>query len=167
MVQLLHLYMTTGKTVTLTVWIFVGKLMSLLYNTLSRFVMAFLPRSKCHLISSGEIVLNIVFWGGEWRGPKESFNSLPVRPSEWDHVSPLTHFFIFWGSIPPLRMPSLLPPGNISRPLSSSETLELISVGQRHTKMKWLLDLKWATCHCVTDVAQKSRIKVWLATWTQ
>ena len=41
-VQLLHLYMTTGKTIALTKWIFVGKVMSLLINTLFRFVIAFL-----------------------------------------------------------------------------------------------------------------------------
>ena len=46
MVQLLHQYMTTGKTIALTIWTFVGKVMSLLFNTLSRFVIAFLPRSK-------------------------------------------------------------------------------------------------------------------------
>ena len=51
MVQLSHTYMTTGKTVTLTIWTFVGKVMSLLFNTLSRFVIAFLPRSKRLLIS--------------------------------------------------------------------------------------------------------------------
>ena len=43
--------MTTGKTITLTRWIFVGKVMFLLFNMLSRFVIAFLPRSKCLLIS--------------------------------------------------------------------------------------------------------------------
>ena len=43
MVQLSHPYMTTGKTVALTIWIFVGKVMSLLFNMLSRFVIAFLP----------------------------------------------------------------------------------------------------------------------------
>ena len=46
MVQLSHPYMTTGKTVALTIQTFVGKVMSLLFNTLSRFVIAFLPRSK-------------------------------------------------------------------------------------------------------------------------
>ena len=51
MVQLSHLYMTTGKTIALTVWIFVSKVMSLLFNVLSRFVMVFLPRSKRPLIS--------------------------------------------------------------------------------------------------------------------
>ena len=51
MVQLSHLYMTTGKTIALTRQIFVGKIMSLLFNMLSRLVIAFLPRSKCLLIS--------------------------------------------------------------------------------------------------------------------
>ena len=50
-VQLSHPYMTTGKTVVLTRWTFVGKVTSLLFNTLSRFDKAFLPRSKCLLIS--------------------------------------------------------------------------------------------------------------------
>ena len=45
-VQLLHPYMTTGKTIALTLWTIVGKEMSLLFNMLSRFVIAFLPRSK-------------------------------------------------------------------------------------------------------------------------
>ena len=51
MVQRSHPYMTTGKTTTLTRWTFVGKVMSLLFNVLSRFVIASLPRSKCLLIS--------------------------------------------------------------------------------------------------------------------
>ena len=50
-VQFLHPYMTTGKTIALTGWTFVGKVMSLLFNTLPRFVITFLPRSKCLLIS--------------------------------------------------------------------------------------------------------------------
>ena len=45
-VQLSHPYMTTGKTIALTRWTFVGKVMSLLFNILSRLVIAFLPRSK-------------------------------------------------------------------------------------------------------------------------
>ena len=51
MVQLSHPYLTTGKTIALTRWTFVGKVMSLLFNTLSRFIIAFLPRSKRLLIS--------------------------------------------------------------------------------------------------------------------
>ena len=50
-VQLSHLYMTTGKTIALTRWTFVGKVMSLLFNMLSRLVITFFTRSKCLLIS--------------------------------------------------------------------------------------------------------------------
>ena len=51
MVQLSHLFMTTGEITALTVWTFVRKVMSLLFNVLSRCVIAFLPRRKCLLIS--------------------------------------------------------------------------------------------------------------------
>ena len=51
MVQLSHPYMTTGKTIVLTRWTFVGKGMSLFFNKLFKSVIAFLPRSKCLLIS--------------------------------------------------------------------------------------------------------------------
>ena len=51
MIQLSHPYMTTGKTIALTIRTFVSKAISLLFNTLSRFIIAFLPRSKCLLIS--------------------------------------------------------------------------------------------------------------------
>ena len=51
MVQLLHPYVTTGKTIALTKRIFVGKVTSLLFNMLSRLVITFLPRSKCLLIT--------------------------------------------------------------------------------------------------------------------
>ena len=50
-VQHSHPYMTTGIYIALTIWTFVGNIMSLLFNTLFRFVIAFLPRSKCCLIS--------------------------------------------------------------------------------------------------------------------
>ena len=50
-VQLSHPYMTTGKTIALTRWTFVGKVMSLLFNMLSRLVITFLPRRKRLLIS--------------------------------------------------------------------------------------------------------------------
>ena len=51
MIQLSYPYMTTGKTLALIRWTFVGKVMSLLFHTPSRFVIAFLPRSKRLLIS--------------------------------------------------------------------------------------------------------------------
>ena len=50
-VQLSHPYMTIGKTIALTTWTFVDKVMSLIFNMLSRLVITFLPRSKCLLIS--------------------------------------------------------------------------------------------------------------------
>ena len=50
-VLLSKLYLTTGKAIALTIWTFVGRVMSLLFNTLSRFVITFLPRSSCLLIS--------------------------------------------------------------------------------------------------------------------
>ena len=50
-VQISHPYMTIGKTIALTTWTFVGKVMSLLLNMLSRLVITFLPRSNRHLIS--------------------------------------------------------------------------------------------------------------------
>ena len=60
-VQLSHPYMTIGKTIALTIRTVVGKVMSLFSNMLAGFVIAFLPRSKCHLISwlqsSSEVIL--------------------------------------------------------------------------------------------------------------
>ena len=50
MVQFSHLYMTTGKTIALTRWTFVGKVRSMLFNMLSSWFIAFLPRNKCLLI---------------------------------------------------------------------------------------------------------------------
>ena len=68
--QLSHPYMTTGKTVALTRWIFAGKIMSVFFNMLSRLVIAFLPRSKCLLISWLQSPLAVI------RGPK--INSVTV-----------------------------------------------------------------------------------------
>ena len=51
MVQLSHPYVTTGKTMALTRWTFLSKVMTLFFNMLSRFIIAFLPRRKCLLIS--------------------------------------------------------------------------------------------------------------------
>ena len=61
-VQLSHLYMTTGKTIDLTRWTFVGKIMCLLFNMLSRLVITFLPRSKRLLISWLQRTNKTVVW---------------------------------------------------------------------------------------------------------
>ena len=64
MLQLSHLYMTTGQTIALTIWTFVGKVVSLLFHMLSRCVIAFLPRSKHLLISwlqlTSAVILELV-----------------------------------------------------------------------------------------------------------
>ena len=74
MVQLSHTYMTAGKTIALTIQTFVGKVMSLLSNMLSGYIIAFLPRSKYLLIELYVIILNICISRvnsdglGEYRG---------------------------------------------------------------------------------------------------
>ena len=60
-VQLSHSYMTTGKIIALPRWTFVGKVMSLLFNMLSRLVIAFLPRSKYPLISWLQSPSEVIF----------------------------------------------------------------------------------------------------------
>ena len=60
-VQLSHPYMTTGKTIALTRWTFVDKVMSLLFNMLSRLVITFLPRSKHLLISCLQVTFSSDF----------------------------------------------------------------------------------------------------------
>ena len=69
-VQLSHPYMTTGETISLSRWTFVGRVMSLLFNMLSRLVIAFIPRSKCLLIS----------WLQSFWSPKNSLSLYPLFP---------------------------------------------------------------------------------------
>ena len=73
MLQLSHLYMTTGKIIALTRCIFVGKVMSLLFNTLSRFVIAFLPRNSSVQFSHSVVSDSLQ--------PHESQNARPPYPS--------------------------------------------------------------------------------------
>ena len=63
MVQLSHSYMTIGKTIALTRQTFVGKVILLIFNMLSRFVMAFLPRSKCLLNLTSTVTIRSDFGG--------------------------------------------------------------------------------------------------------
>ena len=60
LMQLSHPYMTTEKTIALTIWIFVSKVMSLFFNMLSRFVIPFLPRNKCLFISWLQSVSTVI-----------------------------------------------------------------------------------------------------------
>ena len=79
-VQLSHPYMTTGKTIALTKQIFVGKVMSLLLNLLSRLVITFLPRSKCLLISWLQSPSALIL-----EPPKYSLTLFPLFP----HLFPM------------------------------------------------------------------------------
>jgi len=92
-VQLSHPYMTTGKTIALTRWIFVGKVMSLLFNMLSRLVITFLPRSKRLLISWLQSPSAVIL-----EPPKiKSAVVSTVSPSISHYVmGPDAMIFIFW-----------------------------------------------------------------------
>ena len=77
MVQLSHPYMTTGKTIALTMWAFVSKVMSLLFNTLSRCLIAFLPRSK-HLLIFMAVVTICSDFGDQENKIWHCFNCFPI-----------------------------------------------------------------------------------------
>ena len=93
MVQLSHLYITTGKTIALTRQTFVGKVMSLLFNMLSRLIIAFLPRSKCLLISWLQSPSAVIL-----QPPKiKSFTVSIVSPSICHEViGPDAMVLVFW-----------------------------------------------------------------------
>ena len=89
-VQLSHPYMTTGKTIALTRWIFVDKIMSLLFNMLPRLVITFLPRSKCLLISWLQSLSAVIL-----EPPK--IKSATVSPSICHEVmGPDAMILVFW-----------------------------------------------------------------------
>ena len=77
MVQLSHPYMTTGKTIALILWTFVGRVMFLLFNTLSRFVIVFLPRSNRLLISQLQSSSTVIL---ELKGRKSATTSTLSPP---------------------------------------------------------------------------------------
>ena len=77
MVQLSHLYMTTGETIAMTIWAFAIKVMSLLFNTLSRFVIAFLPRSK-HVLISWLQSPSVVNFGGQENKVSHCFHCFSI-----------------------------------------------------------------------------------------
>ena len=84
-VQLSHPYMTTEKTIALTRWTFVGKVMSLLCNMLSRLVITFLPRSTCLLISWLQSPSAVIL------EPQKSLSLFPLFPhlfamKRWDQM---------------------------------------------------------------------------------
>ena len=88
-VQLSHPYMTTGKTIALTRWNFVNKVMSLCFNMLSRLIMTFLPRSKCLLISWLQPSSAVI-----WEPPKNKVCHFPLFPHLFAMKSSLTMFLM-------------------------------------------------------------------------
>ena len=101
-VQLSHPYMATGKTTALTRWSFSGKVMSLLFNMLSRLFVTFLPRSKCLLISRLQSPSAVIL-----KPPK--IKSATVSPSICHEVmGPNAMIFIFWMLIFKPTFPALL-----------------------------------------------------------
>ena len=92
MVQLSHPYMTTGKTIALTRQTFVGKVMSLLFNMLSRFVIAFVPRSK-HLVISWLLSPSAVIL--EPPKIKSATVSTVSPPGNHFYFSPQVYVFIY------------------------------------------------------------------------
>ena len=80
-VQLSHLYVTTGKTIALTIWTFVGKVMSLLFNMLSSLVITFLPSSKHLLISWLQSLSAVIF-------SSVAQLCLTLRPHEQQYARP-------------------------------------------------------------------------------
>ena len=81
----IHEYMTIGKTIALTIWIFVGKVMSLLSNILSRFVITVLPRSKCLLISWLQSLSALIF-GAQENEIWHCFHIFPIYMSWSDRT---------------------------------------------------------------------------------
>ena len=93
-----HPYMTTGKIIALTIWTFVSKVMSLLFNMLSRFVMTFLLRSKCLLLSWLQSLSAVMQWF--WSPRKENLRAFPLFPHlfarKWWDQMPQSKFFECW-----------------------------------------------------------------------
>ena len=92
-VQLSHPYMTTGKTITLTRWTFVSKVMSLVFNMLSRLIIAFLPRRKCLLISWLKLPSAVI-----WEPQKTKSVSVSIVFPYICHemMGPDTMILVFW-----------------------------------------------------------------------
>ena len=105
-----HLYMTTGKTLVLTIGTFVSKIMALLSNTLSRLVIAFLPRNKCLNFMATVTVCSD--FGAQENKVCHCFHFFPIYPHEV--MGPDAMIFIFW-------MLSFKP--DFHSPLSSSGSL--------------------------------------------
>ena len=121
MVQISHLYMTTGKTIALIIWTLVGKVMSFLFNTLSRFVIAFLSRSSQFLVP--QLQSHLQCFGAKKRESVSAYTfSLYICH---EVVGPDVMIFVFWMlSFKPAFLLSTF----IKRPFSSSSLSAIMAV---------------------------------------
>ena len=94
-VQLSYPYMTTGKTIALTRWTFVGKVISLLFNMLTRLVITFLPRSKCFLISWWQSASAVILEPPKIKSDTVSTVSPSFAMKWWDKM-PWSYFSECW-----------------------------------------------------------------------
>ena len=113
-VQISYPYMTTGKTIALTRWTFVGKVKSLLFNMLSRLVITFLPRSSVQFSCS---VVSDSLW------PHESQHSRPPCPSPTPRVHSDSHPLSWWCH--PAISSSVIPFSSCHQSLPASESFPM------------------------------------------
>ena len=123
MVQLSHPYVTTGKTIALTRWTFVGKVMSLLFNILSRLVIAFLPRSKRLFISWLQSPSAVILESKKVKSVTVSIFSPSICIKWWDWMSWSLLFFECW-----VLSQLFHSPFSLSSRLFNSSLLSAISV---------------------------------------
>ena len=98
-VQLSHPYLTTGKTIALTRWTFVGKVMCLLFNKLSRLVITFLPRNKCLNFMAASLHLSFPTWLSRmhvtFSQDPNTFTSW-TNSSLWSRLTPNGHLLCWY-----------------------------------------------------------------------
>ena len=123
MVQISHQYMTIGKTIALTIWTFVGKGMSLLFNTLFRFVIPFLPRNMHLLISWLQSVSAVILEPKRIKSVTVSTFSLCICHKV---MRPGAMILVFW--ISSFKSPFLLYSFTFIKGLFSSSLLSAIRV---------------------------------------
>ena len=138
-IQLSHPYMTTGKTIALTKWTFVGKVMSLLFNMLSGLIITFLPRSKCLLISWLQSPFAVIL---EPKKVKSDTVSTVSQSICHEVMGPDAMVFIFWmlSFKPTFSLSSFI---FIKRLFSSSSLSALRVVSSAYLRLLVFLPASW------------------------
>ena len=151
MVQLSHPYMTTGKTIALTKRTFVSKVMSLLFNTLSKFVMAFLPMGKCLLISWLQFLSAVILKLKKIKS--HCFHFLPPICREVMGQDAMILVFECWVSSQ-LSHPPLSPPSRSSLVLLFSSLLSAIRMlSSAYLRLMFFLIILIPACNSSSPAA--------------